>query len=184
MALSDLLGPALQIGSTILSVGSQVAKGEAASAIGARRAAEQRFEAEQLDTEAEQSRGVGLRAAQDETLKAQLVNSSALARAAASGAGASDPTVMSILERTAGMGAYRASLAMYEGEAQARLDRTKASALRYEADTNISDAAAAKTQANMGAVSTLLSGATKGLSMYDKYYAGPQSDQTATGPTP
>ena len=120
MALSDLLGPALQLGSTILGAGSQVARGEAASAIGARRAAEQEFEAKQLETEAEQSRGVGMRAAQDEVLKARLVNNAALARAAASGAGASDPTVMGVLERTAGMGAYRASLAMYEGEAQAR----------------------------------------------------------------
>ena len=155
-SLSDLLPLSLQVGSTILGAGSQIARGQALSAIGARRAAEQQYEAKQLEAEAEQSRGVGLRAAQDQTRRGVLVNSAALARAAASGAGASDPTVMAVMERTAGMSAYRSALAMYEGEAQARLDVTRAGALNYEAGTNLEDAQAGKTAAGFGAASTLL----------------------------
>lgn len=177
--LSDLLPLSLQASATILGAGSQLARGEAMSAIGARRAAEQQYEAKQLVAEGEQSRGVGLRAAQDETLRGETVNSAALARAAASGAGASDPTVMNIMERTSGMAAYRAALAMYEGEAQARLDVTRAGALNFEAGTNVADAAAAKREAGMGAVSTLLSGGTKALSMYQRFYSGQQQEQPA-----
>lgn len=173
MALSDLLGLGLQIGSTVMGAGSQVARGEAAQAIGARRAAEQQYESKELEAEAASSRGVGLRAAQDQVRNAMFVNSAALARAAASGAGASDPTVMTVISRTAGEGAYRAALAMYEGEAQARLDLAKAGAMNFEARTNLSDAALAREQANMGAASTVLTGATRAMSLYQKYWAGP-----------
>ncbi len=171
--LSDLLGPSLQLGSTILGVGSNLSRASAVRTVGKRRQAADEFEAQQLEAEAAGSRGVGLRAAADEVLKTETINSTALARAAASGAGASDKTVMDVIARTAGEGAYRSALAMYEGEAQARLDMQKAAALRYEGSLSDSDAEAAARMARMSAGSTLLSGAARGLSMYDKYWSGP-----------
>lgn len=180
-ALSDLLAPSLQVGSTILSAGSQIARGAAGKSIAARRKQEAEYEAAQLDAEAGQSIGVGMAGAQNEVLKAKMVNSKALAQAAASGAGASDPTVMAILARTAGEGAYRASLAMYEGEAQGRLDRMRAAALRYQGDRDVSDAGIAANQANIGAVSTALAGGVKLASMYEKYWSGPKAE-AAAGP--
>lgn len=173
--LSDMLAPALQIGATILSSGSQFARGAAARTIGARRKAASEFEAKQLEQEAEQSRGVGMRAAQDEVQKAELVQSAALARAAASGAGASDPTVISILARTAGEGAYRQAVALYQGEAQARFDLMRATAARMEGDIAESDAGSAQKFANMAGLSTALTGGAQALTMYDKYWAGPKS---------
>lgn len=184
--LSDLLAPALQVGSTILTAGAQIAKGQAAKKIAARRQVADEYEAKQLEIEGAQSRGVGMRAAQDQIVNTEMVNSTALARAAASGAGASDPTVTNVIARTAGAGAYRALLATYEGEAQARLDMAKAGALRYEGATGVSDAATAARMAGMTAGTTLLSGAVKGLSMYEKYYAGPTpaaATNTTTMPT-
>ena len=178
MAISDFLGPSLQLGATILGVGSSLARGDAAKLIGARRKQADEFEAKQLDIEAAGSRGVGLRSAADEILKTENINSTALARAAASGAGASDPTVMHIISRTAGEGAYRSALAMYEGEAQARLDMQKASALRYEGDVSAADAGVAARMARMTAGATALSGAARGLSMYDKYWSGPTADKS------
>jgi len=175
MALSDFLAPSLQVGATILSAGSQIAKGNAYRAVGQRKKALSEFEAQQLETEAEGAQGIGLRGAQDERLKAQVVNSLALARAAASGAGASDPTVLNLLAQTSGESAYRQALAMYEGEAQARLDRMRASAVRYEGDTAASDANIAAGQTGIGALSTVLSGGAKVMSMYDKYWAGKDS---------
>ena len=169
MALSDALPEALQLSSTILNVGSQVARSRALRTVGARRKAALEFEAGQQEIAAQESSGVALRAAQDEILRARTVNSTALAKAAASGAGASDPTVMAVLSRTAGEGAYRSALAMYEGEAQARLDRMRAAALRYQGDVGEADAAQAAQQSGIGVGSTLLSGGVKLISMYEKF---------------
>lgn len=170
MALSDFLVPALQVGATILSAGGQLARGYAARGIGARRKIAAEFAAQQLDQEAQGALGIGLRAAADQALRTRMVNSLALARAAASGAGASDPTVLNILAQTAGEGAYRQALALYEGEAQARLDRIRAGALRYEGGLAESDAVAAQRQANIGALSTVLTGGAKAVTMYQKYF--------------
>lgn len=183
MALSDFLAPALQVASTVLSAGSQLTRGASYRTVGARRQAAKEFEAKQLELEAEQSRGVGLRGAQDEVMRAGRVNSAALARAAASGAGASDPTVVNIIARTAGEGAYRAAVNMYEGEAQARMDLLRAAAARFEGETGVADASAASRAAGIGAVSTVLSGATRissmlpagSRTMYDKYWTGPRA---------
>lgn len=170
MPLSDYLAPSLQIGSTILSAGSQVARGAAARTIGARRKAAAEFEAQQLEQEAETSQAIGMRRAADEGRKTQMVNSLALARAAASGAGASDPTVLHVLAQTSGEGAYRQWLAMYEGEAQARLDKMRAGATRFEGATAESDAAMAQRQYNLGAMNTVLTGGIKTASMYQRYF--------------
>lgn len=178
--ISDFLAPSLQIASTILSAGGQIAKGEGYAAIGARRQALSEFEAKQLETEAEGARGIGMRNAATIALNTQVVNSLALARAAASGGGASDPTVLNILAQTSGESAYRKSLAMYEGEAQARLDMMRAAAVRYEGATAASDAEVAQNQANMAAFSTVLSGGAKTMSMYQKYWAG-TNDTLDTG---
>ncbi len=173
--LSDLLPLALQAGSTVLSASSQVARGRAGSVIAAKRKALSNFEADQLEQSGVESRGVGMRGAADAALKTNQVNSETLARAAASGAGASDPTVMNIIARTAGEGSYRQALAMYEGEAQARLDVLRASGLRYQGQNYENDANAAAGQSNISALNTVLSGGDKMLSMYEKYWAGPRA---------
>lgn len=192
MALSDLLAPSLQIGSTVLSAGSQVARGIATKAVAQRRRAELEFEAKQLDAEAGQSQAASQRSAEDVERNVALVNSAALARAAASGAGASDPTVLKIISRTAQEGAYRRDVALYEGEAQARLDRMRAGAMRFEGAVGETDANSAKSLANMGAVSTVLSGVAKATSMfskedapistmYEKYFSKPEVAETDFG---
>lgn len=173
MALSDLLGPALQLGSTILSVGGQLTRAQATRAVGIRRRAAQEFEAGQLEQDAEASRGIGMRTGEQEITRAGLVMSKQLALAAASGAGASDPTVVDLIARTAGEGSYRQSLAMYQGEAQARLDMMRAAAARYEGETAYADSQVAGNAGDMGALSTVLTGGTKIMSMFDKYWAAP-----------
>jgi hypothetical protein len=52
--------------------------------------------------------------------------------AAASGAGASDASVVNIVGRIKGEGAYRAATALYAGEDKARVLRMQAAAKRYE----------------------------------------------------
>lgn len=172
MALSDMLGPALQIGSTILSADSQYEKGNAGVVVANRRRAMDEFQAQQLETEAGQSKAVSQVQAGDIARQVAIVQSATLARAAASGAGAQDPTVLNVMARTGAEGAYRQAVALYEGEAQARIDLARAGAARFEGQTNVSDAAAAKRQADIGAGATVLAGGAKALSMYDKYYSG------------
>lgn len=196
MALSDLLPTVLQLGATVLNAGSQVAKGNAAKTVGNRRQALAEFEASQLEQSATESRGVGMRGQQSQQHQTALVASQALARAAASGAGASDPTVLSIIARTAGEGSYRAALQLYEGSAQARLDTLRAAGLRYQGDTSAADASVAAGQANMGALMAAITGGSKALdvytrtvpsspktalsdgeqTMYQKYWSGPATD--------
>jgi hypothetical protein len=180
MALLDFLPLSLQLSSTLLSASSQFSRGESYRSSGAARQAASEFEAKQLDIEAEQAVGIGMRGAADETRKARLVESAALARAAASGAGASDPTVMNIIARTAGEGAYRASVAMYEGEAQARLDRLRAAGARYEGAVAAAGGEAAGKSSDLAGASTLLTGGLKAVSLYDKYWSGPKADTGAT----
>lgn len=179
-SLSDNLGPALQAGSTVLSASGQIAKGNAAVGVGSRRRAQLEFQAQQLEAEAGQAKAVGQVGAQDMARQVALVKSSALARAAASGAGASDPSVLAVMANIGKEGAYRQALALYEGEAQSRLDLMRASAARFEGATNVADAAQVKKQSEIGAASTVLAGGAKGLSMYEKYYSGPSTGDTTT----
>jgi hypothetical protein len=170
MALADLLAPALQIGATIMSAGSQLVRANAYQAIGARRQAAANFEATQLEREAERSSGIGMNQAQNAALQTLYINSKAQDAAAASGGGALDPTVVDIISRNAGEGAYRQAVAMYEGESQARLNIARAQATRYEGGTAAADADAARTAAQFGAANTLLTGGVKLMSMRDKYW--------------
>lgn len=175
------VAPALSIVGTVLSAEGQLAQGDAAAAIGRRRQIEGEFEAKQLEQDAGQSIAVSQRNAADIKRQTTLINSAALARAAASGAGASDPSVIGTIARTAGEGAYRRGVALYEGEAQARMDRIRAAASRAEGELSVADADAAKKFSRIGALSTVLTGAGNAASMYSKYWSGPKSSGIGDG---
>jgi len=70
--------------------------------------------------------------AADEYRRSRLIQGDALARAAASGAGASDATVVDIISKIAGEGAYRSQLALYHGAEEQRAYQIRADNLRYE----------------------------------------------------
>jgi hypothetical protein len=88
--------------------------------------------------EMEINAGQAIAASQRDSLEArrlsEITQSRALAVAAASGAGASDPTVMNFMARNAGEGAYHASVALYRGEESARKLRSGASMERYSGE--------------------------------------------------
>jgi hypothetical protein len=102
--------------------------------------------------------------AREEERQADLVASRALAVAAASGGGVSDPTVVNIIARTKGEGAYRANVALYEGAERARQLRIAAAG---GGDFNAGDSIMAG--ANAAALGRLARG---GLSLYAKYGLG------------
>ncbi len=72
------------------------------------------------------------RQAQDYRRQAQYAISRGQALAAASGAGATDPTVVNVLGQIAGEGDYRALTSLYTGETQSQNDLSGAQAARNE----------------------------------------------------
>ena len=122
------------------------------------------FEAKQADYLAGQAVAISQREAYEQRRMSALLASKALSIAAASGAGASDPTVVGLIGEIYAEGAYRSALAMYEGEETARSYKVSAAARRAGGESF----AAARTAegesiaraSNLSATSTLISGAS------------------------
>lgn len=154
------------------------------------RTAEQRMAAGEFQAKVmEQRAGQEIAFAQHQGIEekrvAGLVASRALAVAAASGGGASDTTVVNLISKVKGEGAYRAGVRLYEGESRARNLRLAASAKRYEGATGVAEAYQAQKITNRMAFANLLIGSG---GLYGKYGGGsggnnmtPTSDFTYTG---
>jgi hypothetical protein len=134
-----IAGGALKAGGTIIG-----AKGEARQL---------RAQADQLDIKAGQERASAQRDAMEQQRQARLVSSRALAVAAASGAGADDPTVVNIMANIAGEGEYRALTSLYSGETDARALEAEATARRQEAKNT-------KKAAKFSAIGSIIGGAS------------------------
>lgn len=135
------------------------------------------FEAKMLEERAGQEIAVAQRLALEENRKAELVASRAIAVAAASGGGASDSTVVNLVARLKGEGAYRAAAQLYEGESRARLMKIGATAKRYEGAQGVVEAARGQKVANNMAFLNLMAG---GGTLASKY-GGNTASGTGTG---
>lgn len=176
VAASSWIGPALSVGGTLISAQGQQQAGKTAAAQGSAAAANERvaaeYEARQADYLAGQALATSQLEAREQRKAAALLASKALARAAASGAGASDPSVVDILSDLYAEGAYRSALALYEGQEQARSYGVAAQARRLGG----SSAAAARQAegqsvaraSNLSMFSTLLRGGSSLLETYGK----------------
>lgn len=180
-SLVGIAGLALQAG------GAMAAESTAKKAAAARKAAAE-FEAQQL----EQNAGQSIAAAQRQAFETQRVGtyteSRARALAAASGGGATDPTVINTIATLAGETAYRKSLDLYQGEERARQLRLAAQATRMTGDigaaASLAQGQAAVIQAGSGIASDLARGyrptsspLDSGPSMYTRYgYGAPNYD--------
>ena len=105
---------------TFLQVWSAIEAGQLAEVASERdeaRAAFMRWESERAASDVI---GASHRMAAEERRQGGLAASRILAVAAASGGGVSDPTIVNLIARAKGEGAYRAGNALYEGESQAR----------------------------------------------------------------
>lgn len=87
--------------------------------------------ATEYDQAASEARAVGQRNAFDQRRTAKLALSTLVARAASSGGGASDPTVLKLASNIAERGEYLALSDMYTGENKARGLEDEAKAVRY-----------------------------------------------------
>jgi hypothetical protein len=147
------------------------------------------FEAQQLERNAITEIATAQRAAGEERRRAGIAESRALALAAASGGGASDPTVVRIMSELSGEGAYRSAVALYEGEERARQMLLGAEARRIEGRYGLEGGLASARAYQTIATGSLLTGAGKiGMTLYDKYgglgpNAEPRTNTTNTAGT-
>jgi hypothetical protein len=129
------------------------------------------FEAAQLRDRAGSAAATGQRDAAEEMRRTRYAQSRALALAAASGGGASDPTVINIIAGIAKEGAYRKEVDLYQGEDRARLLRMQAQAREIEGASRQKSAYGDAFGSDMGVATSLLNGFSKD-SMLSRFGAG------------
>lgn len=127
------------------------------------------FEAKQADAAGVQVVAASQRTALEERRRADLVASRALAVAAASGGGTTDPTIVRIISNVKGEGAYRASVALYEGEQQERDLKIAAAMSRLHGASGLERGVNLANAYSIRAAGTAFSG---GASIYSKYGQG------------
>lgn len=130
-------------------------------------------EADQLDINADRTddnaglvRAMSQRDAMEQRRQARLLNSRALAVAAASGGGADDPTVVNQMAAIDGEGEYRALSSLYEGETQGRNYEADADAIRAQAKATRKAGKNAKIAGFINGAASLLGA---GSTMADRY---------------
>jgi hypothetical protein len=116
-----------------LAIGGKVAGGFGSILGGFAKAKSLKGEAQQYEQNAGLERATSQREAMEERRQARLLNSRALAVAAASGGGVDDPTVVNLMANIEGEGEYRALTALFNGEASARGLENQARAKRVSA---------------------------------------------------
>lgn len=169
------------IGGTIMQVGGSMQAAKAADRQGLQAVAFSDYEARQQEQNAGQEQAAAQRRAEIERRNARLVASRALAVAGASGAGASDPTVINAIADLEGEGAYRAGLAIYEGEDRARAMRQGAMNTRAQGQIAYQDAKSKSRAYKMQAWGSLMQGIA-GVGMASKYGGGGVKPQQAPAP--
>ena len=115
----------------IMAVAGSLLSAKGARDAGKAQQKQYKFQAKQLEQQAGQTLAASQRDAMEQRREAGLIGSRALALAAASGGGASDPSIMKLLSDIKGEGAYRASVALYQGEDKAQQLRLNADSARY-----------------------------------------------------
>ncbi len=118
-------------------------------------------QAEQARQIAGQERAASQRASYEQRRQARLLSSKALARAAASGAGAGDPTVENILGDIGAEGEFRALAELFMGEDRARNLEMQADLKVFEGQQERRAGAVARQAGRGTAFATLFSGLGK-----------------------
>ncbi len=135
------------------------------------------YQAEQLRINAGQAQAASQVDAEDVQRRTDLLTSRALAVAAASGGGASDPTVVNLMSGIAAEGAYRKAVALYRGDEEARSLEQRAEATEYDAASRASSERRTAFGGFIGAGASLAKSMAKEGSLRQKYGgAGPKLD--------
>lgn len=162
---------------SLLQAYGNIEAGKTARAMGEMAKMRAEFAAWQAEQQGKEVIAAGQRQALEEERKAGLLASRAIAVAASSGGGVSDPTIVNLLARTKGEGVYRASVALYEGEAKARQLRFQAAAGHIAGSEAVVEGISSQMGHTLAATGDVLRAGSKvyARSLYEKYgLNGPQ----------
>lgn len=168
------LGDALTWNSvgTGVRIGGQIFTGIAQLQAGAQAAQAAAFTAAQLRQNAGQALAASQRDAYGAQKQTDYVLSRALAVAAASGGGASDPGVVNLMAEITAQGAYKQSVALYQGQEKARMMELQAQGAEFEGDSKEAAATGAAIGSGLGAASSLASGMARDASLLQRFGGG------------
>lgn len=137
------------------------------------------FQADQMRVNAGQAQAAAQRDAYSVEREAEYTASHALAVAAASGGGASDPTVVNLMARNAAEMAYRKQVALYEGQESARAMETGARAKEFEGNNAVSEGRRGAVSSAFGAGTSILRGYARDASLLQRF-GGSGPDMSGT----
>lgn len=161
VTIATVAGGALSAGGTIIG-------GQAAAAAGEAGQQAKNFEATQLDQAAQESRAASQRTALEDRRKSRLLASTLQARAAASGGGADDQTVVGLGRDIAGRGEYEALTSMYTGENRARGLQDQAVGARMTGEALRAEGRAKRNASYLSAAGTIVGSAGSAYGTYNK----------------
>jgi hypothetical protein len=153
-----VVGPILTAVGAVVSAAGSIMAGNA-------QAAQQKFQAQQLDMKAKEERAGATRQAADQAKQQDLIISRQRALAAASGGSATDPTILDLMGDTAAQGYVQQQTTLGMGENQARGYEDAAASARASAKS-------ARMAGYIGAGSSLLSGLGSAFDNYAKGVKG------------
>ena len=151
---------------TVVSAVGTIAAGAAAARQANAQAAAQEHAARIADQKAMQERAVAQRQAFEKRRDGRLATSTLIARAAASGASATDPTIVNLGGDIAGRSEYLALSDMARGEQGGRDQENRAALARWQAGIARDEAGTAMTSGFLRAGSSILSSAS---SLFGRY---------------
>ena len=154
----------------VTSLAGTVVGMQGARAAGAEQQKAREFQAAQQEQQAQESRAASQRQALEKQRQTQLAQSTLQARAAASGAGATDESVLNLGEDLSGRGEYQRLMEMYTGENRARGYEDAAMASRM---TGRAEKQAANTKATgmlLSGIGSFAESAGKAASSFNKAY--------------
>lgn len=144
---------------TVLNAFGAIKSGNAAADAGRAQQLQAEYQAQQLEQNAGQDIATGQRAAAEQLRQARLLQSRALAVAAASGGGAMDPSVLNIIGGIDMEGKLAADIEMYNAKESARGKKDDARALRYTGQEYAAAGKETKRASRLTALTTVLGGA-------------------------
>lgn len=165
MGFESFIPVAMELVGSMFSATGNYQAGDAAMANAKAKKQEADFEAAQLMQQANTALASGQAQAIEERRQIGIINSRALAVAAAGG-GAKDPTVINMIARNAAYGSYRAALSLYQGQDRARTLRMQAAGRTYEGEVALQTGEAKQAAYRTAAAGSVIKGAT---SLYTKY---------------
>jgi hypothetical protein len=153
------------LGTAVSAVGT-IAGGAAARQQSEAQAQMNEYRARQAEIEAGEARAAAQREAMQKEREGSLALSNLQAMAAASGAGAADPTIVGLGESLAGESRLGADIERYKGESRARGLEDQATLQRLAAAAALAEGEARLRQSYFSAGSSLLGGFGSAFSRY------------------